>query len=421
MARSSFFSVFSSRARRKRIAWSLLMALAVAVVLTTLLDSKSSSAAVRGDFPAFYSLAVIAASDNPQQLYDLGEQTRIQNEAWPDMKGSVLPAAYPPYVAYLTQPFVIFGPFGGKVFLTLVSLTAFFVATFLLSRLSATLQGATVELSVVLLLFAPVLMGVIGGQLLAVSMFVYVLMLVLDRQRGATSEILLGMVTGAWLFKPHYALLALLMFLVQGRLRVVIGFTVPALIYYALGVHVLGPGWLSHWMLFTREFAEMNYASNAAQMSNIVGVTLVLSQLFQSGSEMTFFSRAMAVSICGLIVLGLTLVAWRDRKCMPDRNGLPARSLLLLGPILAFATPQANFYDLGLAVIPLVILLRPSMRDWVLQFGACITCGFIAMSMKGSHEPLFAILALALLVVVGNRVLFVSNNECEERLVIRTD
>ncbi len=412
MARSSFSSILSSKARRKRIAWALLMALAVAVVLTTLLDSKSSSAVVRGDFPAFYSSAVIAASDNPQRLYDLDEQTRIQNEAWPDMKGSVLPAAYPPYVAYLIQPLTIFGPSGGKVALTLVSLIVFSVSTFLLSRLSATLHGATVELSVALLLFPPVLMGIIGGQLLAVSMFLYVLMLRLDRRRHDTSEILLGMVTGVWLFKPHYALLALLMFLMQGRLRVVIGFMVPALIYYSLGVRVLGVEWLSQWMLFAREFAEMNYASNAVQMSNIVGATFALSKVFQSDSAMIFLWRTMAVSVCGLIVLGLTLIAWRDRKCIPERNGMPSRFLLLLGPTLAFASPQANFYDLGLAAIPLVILLRPSVSDWVLQFGACMMCGFIAVSVKHSHMPQFAILGLALFVTVVNRVLFVRGDEC---------
>ncbi len=411
MERSSLASLLSSAARRRRIAWSLLMALAMAVALTLVGDSKSSSAVVRGDFPAFYSLAVIAVSSDPQHLYDLEEQTRIQNEAWPDMKGSVLPGAYPPYVAYLARPFVALGPSGGKVALTLVSLVVFFVAIFSLSRLRAAFHGFTVELSVALLLFSPVLMGVIGGQLLAMSMVVYVLMMVLDQHRNGKSEILMGIVIGAWLFKPHYAFLALLMPLVQGRLRVLVGFMLPALSYYALGVRVLGPEWFSTWVFFTREFAELNYVSNAAQMSNIVGATLALSKIFGVDSAATLVGRSIALSVCGCAVLWLAFIAWSDRKTMPRQDGLPSRFLLLLGPSIAFGSPQANFYDLGLAVIPLVLLLRPTIRDWVLQLGACIVGGFVAMSGKSSGVPLFAILSLALFLIVSYRVHMSTGNK----------
>jgi hypothetical protein len=388
-----------------------MLALAVAAVLSAIQDSKSSSAVLRGDFPAFYSLAAIAASDNPQRLYDLNEQTRIQNEAWPDMKGSVLPAAYPPYVAYLAQPLVTLGPVGGKVALTLVSLVTFFIAAHLMSRLGTALRGTATEVSVLLLLFPPVLMGVIGGQLLAMSMVLYVITMALDRRRDGWSEILLGVIIGIWLFKPHYALLALLLPLSQGRLRVVIGFMFPALLYYALGAEVLGIDWPAKWMLFTRDFAEINYASNAAQMSNLVGATLAFSKALQLEPPMMALGRAVALGACGLVVLGLALIAWRDRSDLPARNGMPSRALLVLGPVLAFASPQANFYDLGLAIIPLILLMRPTVRDWMLHIGPCIVGGFIAVSCKDCGVPLFAILSLALFVTVVQRVLVVRDLE----------
>jgi hypothetical protein len=361
---------------------------------------------------------VLAAGNEPQRLYELGEQTRIQNEAWPDMKGSVLPGAYPPYVAYLLKPLATLGPVGGKVVWTLASLVVFFIATFFLSRLSSTFYGATSELSVALLLFPPVLMGVIGGQLIAMSMVLYVLIMVLDRQRNDKSEFLLGAVIGAWLFKPHYALLALLLFLMQGRLRVAIGFILPALVYYALGIEALGFDWVFKWTSFTRNFAEMNYVSNAAQMSNIVGATLALLKAFQGDAQMILIGRSVALGICSFVMLGLLLFAWRDRKTITHTKDLPSRFLLLLGPCLAFASPQANFYDLGLAAIPLLLLLRPTARDWLVHFVPCVVLGFMAVSFRGSDVPIFAILSLALFVTVLHRVTVVRKDKRHESLVL---
>jgi hypothetical protein len=346
---------------------------------------------------------VIAHGENPERLYELDEQTRIQNEAWPDMKGSVLPGAYPPYVAYLAKPLVTLGPVGGKAAWTLVSLVSFFAAVYVLSRFVSTLHGTSVELSTALLVFSPVMMGVLGGQLLALSMLLYVLLMFLDRYRDVKSEVLLGVVIGVWLFKPHYALVALLMPLVQRRLWVLFGFTIPALIYFFMGVKVLGLDWLPKWVTFTRGFAEMNFASNAAQMSNVMGATVALTEAFQVEQSTAQLSRSIALGVCAVLVAWLAIVAWCDRRSVPKHGERPSRFLLLLGPTLALASPQANFYDLGLAAIPLVILLAPTVRDWIFQFGGCVACGLLAMGMRTVNVPLFAILSFVLFISVGRR------------------
>jgi hypothetical protein len=75
--------------------------------------------------------------------------------------------------------------------------------------------------------------------------------------------------------------------------------------------------------------------------------------------------------------------------------------MLLLGPVLAFASPQANFYDLGLAVMPLVLLLRPTVKDWMLHLGGCVVLASIAVTFKESIVALFALVALVIFCLIA--------------------
>lgn len=411
MERNSLTRFLRSSSRRRRIAWALIIACAIGLVCTAALDSKGSSAVLRGDFPAFYSLAVLAHSANPEMLYDLDSQTRIQNEAWPDMQGSVLPGAYPPYVAYLGKPLALMEPTLGKALWTLLSVSSFVATVFVLFCLAPHAFSSRVELTAAFLLFVPVLMGVLGGQVLALSMLLYVLMLALDKKRDVGSETLLGMVIGAWLFKPQYALIALLLPVVQGRIWVLGGFLVPASLYFAAGVKVLGLAWLSTWLTFTRGFAEMNFASNASQMSNLVGAGEALVRLWGGENGDPQVGRIISLSACGLVVMWLAIVALRERGASRKDTTLPPQFLLLLGPTLALATPQANFYDLGLAIIPFLFLIPQTARGWMLHFGSVVVLSLVALVYRDAGIPLFALVSCIIFVVVARRTIEVSARE----------
>jgi hypothetical protein len=385
-----------------------MIALAIGLVCTVALDTKGSSAVLRGDFPAFYSLAVLANSASPEMLYDLDSQTRIQNEAWPDMQGAVLPGAYPPYVAYLGKPLALMGPALGKALWTLLSVSCFFAAVFVLFYLAPQFFSSRVELTAALSLFSPVLMGVLGGQVLAFSMLLYALILALDKKRDVRSEILLGVIIGAWLFKPQYALIALLMPVVQGRIWVLGGFLVPASLYFAAGVKVLGLAWLPIWLTFTRGFAEMNFASNASQMSNLVGASDALVRLCGGEHEALQAGRVVSLVGCGLLMIWLAISAFREREAMPKHTPVPSQFLLLLGPTLALATPQANFYDLGLAIIPFLFLIPQTARGWMRHFGALVVLSLVALAYRDTGIPIFALVSCIIFVVVARRAIEVS-------------
>ena len=89
-------------------AWKLVRIIAfvqlAAVFLLALRDSSTQSSVRKGDFPIFYSGAVIAKEGRSECLYDFQCNTLIQNAAWPSLRGNVHPFVYPAFVAVLLAP-----------------------------------------------------------------------------------------------------------------------------------------------------------------------------------------------------------------------------------------------------------------------------------------------------------------------------
>jgi hypothetical protein len=297
------------------------------------------------------------------------------------------------------------GPLAGKFAWTLVCAVLFGLAVAALAGLTPAFQKRKVELLVTLLAFSPVLLGILGGQLVALSMLIYVFMLVCDRKPSERVDLLLGAVIGSWLFKPQYALLAVIPFVLQLRFRVLAGFLGVALTYFLLGARLLGVNWISEWWLFARQFADMNLASNAHQMANLFGATVGVMQTLDATEQSMQVAKAAALAICALVTLLFVGVAWIDRTSDSRSRNLPSRALLLLGPVAVLASPLANFYDLGLAIIPLMILSSTTGSIWTKSFGLYVLFGFIASIFRNLGIPIFAILALALFIEVTRRTL----------------
>jgi len=389
------------RGRQRRLAIAVLFALVFSAGVVAVTDTARISAISRGDFPAFYSLAVIARSGNTAALYDIALQTRVQNKAWPSMNGSVLPAAYPPYIAYLLQPLAFLSPELGKVVWTAGCFLIFLVAMRVLSNLQPRFQGYTLELAAGLLLFMPILMGILSGQLLAASLLVYVSILSFEKLRSKRGDLLLGVAIGAWLFKPQYALLALAIPLLQGRWRVLLGFAFVGGLCFALGSQVMGVLWLKDWIEFAGSFAEMNFASNAGQMPNLVGATIALMDGVGVSGDLHTIGKAIALGGCAALVGYLLRLAWLDRT---GNTAGPSRALLLLGSVAALGTPQANFYDLGLAVISLLLLNKTPYSRALSYATGLLIFGALATVFRLDWLPLFCVLAGVVFVLAAGQL-----------------
>ena len=380
--------LFTAPGRIRRIAIALLIALALALAWVGLDPLGSLSGPLTsvklGDFPAFFSLAAIAAGSEPHRLYDFALQREIQNQIWPQLQGALLPGIYPPYVALLARPLVWLGPTWGHVVWGALQLLFLILTARAITRINSSLAGYSVEILAGLLLCAPVLLGVFGGQLIAASMFIYALCFIYQGRRDLRGEIIFGSLIGLWFFKPHYALIMLMLPVIQWRVRVVATTALVATILYLLGSLVLGLDWIATWCDALTRFTPMNIIPNARQMTGLLGAVTGMPD--QANSALAWAALALTTAL-------LLRLAFAARQSLSKPIGLP-KFLPLFGVTVVLATPQANFYDLGLALVAIcsVLSLKTHKQLYLLGiwYGAC---GLASALRTVTPLPLFLILA----------------------------
>ena len=388
--------LFTAPGRIRRIAIALLIALALALAWVGLDPLGSLSGPLTsvklGDFPAFFSLAAIAAGSEPHRLYDFALQREIQNQIWPQLQGALLPGIYPPYVALLARPLVWLGPLWGHVVWGALQLLFLILTARAITRINSRLAEYSVEILAGLLLCAPVLLGVFGGQLIAASMFIYALCFIYQGRRDFRGEIIFGSLIGLWFFKPHYALIMLMLPVIQWRVRVVATTALVATILYLLGSLVLGLDWIATWCDALTRFTPMNIIPNARQMTGLLGAVTGMPD--QANSPLAWAALALTTAL-------LLRLAFAARQSLSKPIGLP-KFLPLFGVTVVLATPQANFYDLGLALVALCSVLSLKTHKQLYLLGIwCGACGLASALRTVSTMPLFLILAaLAYLVTL---------------------
>lgn len=85
----------------------------------------------------------------------------------------------------------------------------------------------------------------------------------------------------------------------------------------------------------------------------------------------------MVTILSSLVVpCALALAVWRP--ILPQDRGL----IVLVGPLLVLFAPAVNFYDLALAALPLLTLLRPDRRSDLLLVGVVVVVSQVIMLVK---------------------------------------
>ena len=389
--------LFTAPGRIRRIAIALLIALALALAWVGLDPLGSLSGPLTsvklGDFPAFFSLAAIAAGSEPHRLYDFALQREIQNQIWPQLQGALLPGIYPPYVALLARPLVWLGPLWGHVVWGALQLLFLILTARAITRINSRLAEYSVEILAGLLLCAPVLLGVFGGQLIAASMFIYALCFIYQGRRDLRGEIIFGSLIGLWFFKPHYALIMLMLPVIQWRVRVVATTALVATILYLLGSLVLGLDWIATWCDALTRFTPMNIIPNARQMTGLLGAVTGMPD--QANSPLAWAALALTTAL-------LLRLAFAARQSLSKPIGLP-KFLPLFGVTVVLATPQANFYDLGLVLVALCSVLSLKIHKQLYLLGIfgiwCVASGLASALRTVTPLPLFLILAALIYLV----------------------
>lgn len=366
---------------RWAIAVFLVMAAAV-VVWVAVKDTAETTAVRRGDFPAFWSMAVIASGAEPQRLYDIELQREVQNAAWPSLGGSLLPAAYPAQLAFVLQPLATCDHRVARWLWTAACLAAAFVAVTIFVRSNPRIRWTPWMVFAALCVFGPSMRGMMGGQVLSFMMCVFALVVVLGRRSDLLGDVLLGVLLGLWLFKPYYALCALGVPALQRRWTTLVSFAIVALLSWWLGALVVGLQWTSEWFAFAQRFAQLNIETNAHQMPNM------WAQLYRFLGEPGKPSPWWWVSVvASYAVLGVGISALLGRGTLrslltaPRENGDVLFFLTLSTVVVAM--PQVNFYDLGITACAVLALFRPERLGDRCFAGVCIL-----LSQFSTNPPL---------------------------------
>lgn len=383
----------------------------IALVVAILTEESPSAAVTRGDFPAFYTLAYLAEQGEGVRLYDLEAQRRFQNSVWPSLSGSVLPAAYPAYLAFFLQPLALLDATTARAVWALLMAACVVGAVMALARHVPTLKGLGWRLGVVGFLFGPLFVGVVGGQIVGLSLLCYALLLALSQRRDHRNEILAGIVAGVWMVKPHFGLGAAAIFLCERRWLALGVWCGVSLVLWVLGVSVVDVGWVGQWIHFARQFSEIDLATNAYQMTGVVGFLYSISRScgVVPANPSTVWDTLSITAAC-FVPVCLFLSA-RCRRCREFSVSLP---WLVLGPLLVLFAPVVNFYDLSLALVPLLVLFRSDeRRDFVWAAGVLIASQIVVVAKESALPGVSFTLALGMALLCLGAVRREGSPRCE--------
>ena len=389
---SSETSPFWHPARLARLAVTVWFALAVAAVIVVTRDTTKSSMLIAGDFPGFYTPAVLIKRGETARYYDAELQRSVHNEFWPTPERSFLMSVYPPYTGILLRPLAELSADQARIVWHLLSLLAFSIAMWCIARLNPHVGRHPWLTAAYAALFLPLTIAIVGGQNTPMSMALYAGALLLARQGTTHGDLLAGALLGAWGYKPQFAVIAIGVPLLARRWRVLVGALLVTGIYYAMGASLLGWGWPKVWSDAVAFFAPRNFVSNAPAMVSFIGTL-----------KAVVLSTGLGASALPAVgwTLGTALLLWFGWRALRDGPSNLERSLLLLGPVVCLASPQTLFYDLGIGLLPCLVVAQP-ITDVAVQrvLGLLVFSAVITMFRTFLPIPVFFAFAVAMLVWV---------------------
>ena len=196
------------------------------------------------------------------------------------MDGSYLVFPYPPYVAVMLAPFASLEPLSAKAVFCSVMLLCLIWSGVQLSKKPLRVDLPLVFVIALLFTFGPLTIGVLAGQNSAVSLALYLAIItyLMKSVEGGSMECSkLGALIGLWMFKPHYALLALFFSMLLLRkaksiASLVLGFGFVAISYYLLASFWLGYDWPESWVRFALIFNQGDHEFDLHQIVSVWGV-----------------------------------------------------------------------------------------------------------------------------------------------------
>lgn len=320
----------------------------------------------QGDFPAFYTAAVMSGQHLGGELYSATTQCEVQKSFYPDIdlqSGGCLYFAYPPYFVFWLKPLIAFTPYSAKIIFDGAMLVMSLLALIgLLQGRNRADQGEQFRLMTGLLLSCyPVTMGILGGQTVALSMVLYVFVLNIFRRENSKLDWIAGIILGLWAFKPHYPAFLILLLFAYRMWKVIAVFMACMFVNYALGIWITGNRlWMMNWIHTIHWYSQDDLIYNAYQMISIPAIVFkCLSYFVSRESALNIYQISNGI-VALIFIVGVIAVGYRNwNKDFQTRRENIVKSFQLAGPLVLMLSPHSLFYDFGI-----VFIAGLSCVDW---------------------------------------------------------
>jgi len=173
-------------------------------------------------------------------------------------------------------------------------------------------------------------------------------------------DYLAGVYTGLMLFKPQFALPLTGVYLLSGRWRIGLSFVVVAVIFYIIGILVVGPDWFFVWLEHAKWQVQ---AYSSIDKENAVSWLGFFEAILGTGDQ-----RALIIgwALTGLTIIGISLLwwVWGRKNNLTALVGMTSVCLVLM-------PPHVIFYDAGLLLFVYVVIASSSLSlkaEWLAMF-----------------------------------------------------
>jgi alpha-1,2-mannosyltransferase len=333
------------------------------------------------DFVSFYAAGSLANASFPQLAYNrAAHYAAEENASQPGIDYNYF--YYPPAFLLLCSVLARFPYLAAFIGFEAVSL-AFYV-----SAMRRILAERGWDILVPILAFPPVLWTIGIGQngFLTGGLFGAATLLVDRRPFGA------GLLFGALIIKPHFALLLPLALAAGGRWRTFLGALVSAMGLCLASLLIFG--WQTwHDFLVAAAASHHVYASGRIPFGGFVTP-------FGGAILLGAAPRAAAIvqAVAAVIAAGFVALVWRRNLPLPIRAASLASATLV-------AVPLALFYDLVLSGVAAAWLLRADGEYRLPQWGKPVLAALYVLCLSpramatASHLPIGSFVALAMLIL----------------------
>lgn len=323
----------------------------------------------RSDFGTLYSAGLIVRQGNGSKLYDLDEQTRVQ-ELVLDRKG-ILPFVHPPFEALIFAPLTRFSFFPAYLLWGLINISLWIYLTYLIRSVAPRPQQ-TFQYLILCFGFFPLLINLYQGQTSLLVLVLYSLSFIsLKRNQDFRAGVFLGF----GLLKLQVVLpFALICFLCR-KWKLIFGFSVAVLLLGALSILVVGPAGVVSYIHLVIDIVKhpSNPAYAITKPWDTASIRGFFGFLLVGRVSPKWINTAVTCSSASLIVF----TAWRWRR-EQERQGSASLQFGFAAALAASLVTTFHFFTHDLSLMLLAVLLVIGTSQWKeksklrLVMGACV-------------------------------------------------